>query len=144
MQFADQVQTRIFEGKQGRASDSHIGNQQDKYNSFLHLYEESFQALLDQSSGSWHAVLSRARFVQQSVEAPVFAGLADNFDVQQLADKGANVHATCNTEIPASDAQLKKDAKKMCAFVEMLREDMPYECALVTHFDWVTKDLFNL
>lgn len=64
--------TRILEGKQVRVSGSHAGNQQDKYDSFLHTHEESFQALLDLNSGEgWHAVLSRARFVQQSVEAPV-------------------------------------------------------------------------
>lgn len=38
----------------------------------------------------------------------------------------------------------KKDAKKMGAFVDMLSEDMPYECALVTQFDWVARNLFNL
>lgn len=31
----------------------------------------------------------------------------------------------------------EEDAKKMGAFVDMLHE-MPYECALGTHFDWVS------
>lgn len=110
------------------------GNQQHKFDSFLHTYEKSFQALLDHSEGSWHAVLSRARFLQQSVMAPVFAGpgLADKLDVQQLADKGTDVHVKCNTKIQTSDAQFKKDVKKMVAPVDMLSEDMPYEGALAT------------
>lgn len=72
------------------------------------------------------------------------SGLADNFDVQQLADRGTEVHVNRNTKVHASDAQLRKDAKKMGAFVDMLNEDMPYECALVTHFDWVARHLFTL
>ena len=64
--------------------------------------------------------------------------------MQQLAVKGNEGHVKHNTKILASDAQLKKEAKKMGAFVDMLSEDMPYECALVTHFDWVAKNLFSL
>ncbi len=88
--------------------------------------------------------LSGPRTVQQFVKALGFAGLADNFDVQQLAVKGTEVHVNRNTRIRASDTQLKKEAKKMGAFVDMLSEDMPYECAIVTHFDWVAKNLFSL
>lgn len=51
-QFADQVQTRILEGKQARVSGSHAGNQQDKYDSFLHTHEETFQAFLEHSGGT--------------------------------------------------------------------------------------------
>lgn len=42
--------------------------------------------------------------------------------MQQLADKGTDVHVNCNIKIQASDAQLKKDVQKISAFVDMLRE----------------------
>ncbi|KAL3130865.1 hypothetical protein ABBQ38_000195 [Trebouxia sp. C0009 RCD-2024] len=87
-QFADQVQTRILEGKQARVSGSHAGNQQDKYDSFLHTHEETFQAFLEHS------------------------GLADKFVVQQLADKGTDAHVNCDTKIHASDAQLEKGCQE--------------------------------
>ena len=64
--------------------------------------------------------------------------------MQQLADKGIEGLVHRDRKVHASDAQLKKDAKKMGPFVEMLREDMPYECALVTHFDWVARNMFSL
>ncbi|DBB17194.1 TPA: hypothetical protein ACH3X3_014258 [Trebouxia sp. C0006] len=119
-EFADRVQTRILEGKPAGVKGSRAGMQQDKYNDILQNHAETFQAFLN------------------------YSGLADNFDVQQLAVKGNEGHVKHNTKILASDAQLKKEAKKMGAFVDMLSEDMPYECALVTHFDWVAKNLFSL
>lgn len=82
--------------------------------------------------------------MQPFLKALVSAGLADNFDVQQLVHRGTEVHVNCNTKVHASDAQLRKDAKKMGAFMDMLSEDMPYECALVTHFDWVARHLCTL
>ena len=139
--FADRVQTRIIQGKQATVSGSHTKNLQDECDSFLHTHEDTFQALLNHSGGSWHAVFSRTKCVQQPVKAPASAGLADKFDVQQLADRGT---AARNTRVQTSDAQSKKIAKKMGAFVDMLSEHMPYECAPVTHFDWVAQNLFNL
>lgn len=38
----------------------------------------------------------------------------------------------------------EKDAKKMIAFVDLLSEGKPYGCALVTHFDWMGKKMFDL
>jgi len=143
-QFADRVQTRILEGKPAGVKGSHAGRQQDKYDNILQNHAETFQAFLNHSGGSRHMFLSGPRTVQQFVKALVFAGLADNFDMQQLAVKGTEVRVNRNTKMHASDAQLKKDAKKMGAFVDLLSEDMPYECALVTHFDWVAKNLFSL
>lgn len=63
-------------------------------------------------------------------------------DVQQLAYRGTEIHVTNHTEVYVSDIQLNKDAKKMIAFADMLSEDKPYECALVTHFDWMAKKMF--
>ena len=77
-------------------------------------------------------------------EILVFAGLAGKFDVQQLADKGTEVRVSWNKSVHANDAQLRKDARKLGAFVDLLREEMPYECALVMHFDWVAKNMFSL
>ncbi len=73
-----------------------------------------------------------------------FAGLAASFDIQWLADKGSDIHISRNSKLHTRDAQLRRDAKRMDGFVKMLHEDMPYECALVTHFDWVEKNLFSL
>jgi len=143
-QFADRVQTRILEGRSAGVKGSHAGRQQDKCNNVLQNTAETFQAFLSHSGGRRHMFLSGPRTVQQFVKALGFAGLADNFDVQQLAVKGTEVHVNRNTRIRASDTQLKKEAKKMGAFVDMLSEDMPYECAIVTHFDWVAKNLFSL
>jgi len=143
-QFADRVQTRILEGKPAGVKGSRAGRQQDKHDNILQNHAETFQAFLNHSGGRRHMVLSGPRTVQQFVKALVFAGLADNFDVQQLAVTGTEGHVKRNTQTHASDAQLKNEAKKMGAFVDMLSEDMPYECALVTHFDWVAKNLFSL
>ena len=143
-EFADRVQTSILEGKPAGVKGSRAGMQQDKYNDILQNHAETFQAFLNYSGGRRHMFLSGPRTVQQFVKALVIAGLADNFNVQQLAVKGNEGHVKHNRKILASDAQLKKEAKKMVAFVDMLSEDMPYECALVMHFDWVAKNLFSL
>ena len=142
-QLADQVQTRILEGRQARVSGSHAGNQQDKYDSFCIPVKRPFRLSANTQVGAG-TQLCLGKTCAAICKGPCFAGLADKLVVQQLADKGTDAHVNCTIKIHASDAQLKKDAKKMGAFVDMLSEDMPYECALVTHFDWVAKNLFNL
>lgn len=128
-QFADQVQTRILEGKPAGVNSSHAGNQQNTYDKFFQNHAQTFQAFLKHSGESWRVFLCVARTLLQFCKALLFAGPADRFDVQQL-EKGTEVHVNRNTKIHASDAQLKKDAKKMGAFVDMLHEEMPYSVLL--------------
>jgi len=65
------------------------------------------------------------------------------YNLEWLAERGSDLHISRNSKLHSKDAQLRKDAKKMGAFVKMLSEDLPFECALVTHYDWVERNLFN-
>ena len=137
-QFADRIQTRIVEGKPAGVKSSHAGNQQNKYDSFFQNHAQSFQAFPK------HSGESCLELCCNSVRVVFLQVWLTNLMCSSLLRKAPRFMSVANTQIHASDAQLKKDAKKMGAFVDMLHEEMSYECALVTHFDWVARNMFNL
>ena len=72
------------------------------------------------------------------------AGLAACYDLKWVVERGPDLHISRNSKLHSKDAQLRKDAEKMGPFVKLLSEDMPFECAFVTHYDWVERNLFSL
>ncbi|KAL3131747.1 hypothetical protein ABBQ38_007467 [Trebouxia sp. C0009 RCD-2024] len=120
-QFADRVQTRILEGKEERGvTPERVLSQQQKYSTFVQRNAGPFQAFMHKS------------------------GLAASHDLEWLAAKGSDLHINRNAKLHSKDAHLRKDAKRMGGFVKMLSNDMPFECALVTHLDWIEQNLFGL
>jgi len=45
------------------------------------------------------------------------------YKIEWLAERGSDLHISRNSKLHSKDAQLRKDAKKMGAFVKMLSED---------------------
>ena len=73
-----------------------------------------------------------------------FVGLAACYNLEWVAERGSDLHISRNSKLHYKDEQLRKDAKKMGPFVKMLSEDMPFECAFITNYDWVERNLFSL
>lgn len=120
-QFADRVKARIMQGREEKElTPERVLRQQQTYRKFVQRNCQPCQEFLNKS------------------------GLDAVYSLEQLADTAFDTHISCNAQLQMTDAQLKKDAQRMSAFVNMLHEDMPFECALVTHFDWVERNLFGL
>lgn len=73
-------------------------------------------------------------------------GLAGIFDMQQLIEEGNDVHFARNTKLHTDDQGLRKDAKflQRRGFVEMMKEEMPYQCALVMNLEWILSSTHRL
>lgn len=69
------------------------------------------------------------------------AGLADQLSIQQLADKSNEVKASCNPALQTSDANLRKESRRLVSFVMLMQDKMPYECGLVTNLESILADL---
>ncbi|DBB01795.1 TPA: hypothetical protein ACH3X1_000410 [Trebouxia sp. C0004] len=144
-QFADRVQTRILEGRKEKGKPAeYVAKQQQKYCD-LQKNAQPFQKFLDKSGGP---VCSRPTLTFATcIVMPVlccFACLASSYNLEWVAERDSDPHISRNAKLHSKDAQLGKDAKKMGPFVKMLFEDMPFECAFVTHYGWVEMNLFSL
>ena len=65
-------------------------------------------------------------------------GLAGIFDTQQLVEEGSDVHI--------DDQHLRKDAQLLQrrGFVELMKNEMPYQCALVMNLEWILSNTHGL
>lgn len=66
-------------------------------------------------------------------------GLASAFDFQQLIEEGSDIHILQNTSMHTDDWRLGKDADRLMRrrFVDLMKEELPYQCALVMHLEWI-------
>lgn len=66
--------------------------------------------------------------------------------MQKLIDEGNDIHTTRNSSLHTDDRGLKKDAKFLIRrdFVEMMKEELPYQCALVLHLEWILSNAHRL
>ena len=73
-------------------------------------------------------------------------GLAGTFEMQQVIEEGNDVHVARNTKMHTDDQGLRKDAKflQRRGFVEMMKEEMPYQCALVMNLQWILSSTHRL
>ena len=62
-------------------------------------------------------------------------------NLQQLTEKVREVQLSCNPSLSTSDAQLKKEAKRLHSFVELMHDELPYECGLVMHLESILDSL---
>ena len=70
-----------------------------------------------------------------------FAGLAGRINLQQLTERAMDVQLSCNPSLSTSDAQLKKEAKRLHSFVELMHDELPYEFGLVMHLESILVNL---
>lgn len=75
-----------------------------------------------------------------------YAGLASTLDMQQLIDEGNDIHATHNNNLHTDDQGLNRDARFLIrrGFVEMMKEELPYQCALVTQLQWILSNVHTI
>ena len=73
-------------------------------------------------------------------------GLMGTLDTQQLIEEGNAVHMIRNTALHTDDQGLRKDAKflQRRGFVEMMKDEMPYQCALVVNLEWILSRIHEL
>lgn len=116
-QFAVRVQTRILQNALVTEDEctQWAVKQKQKYKTFVESNSSFFEGFLKAS------------------------GLAGTFDMQQLIAEGNDVHTARNTRLHTDDQNLRKDAKflQRRGFVEMMKEEMPYQCALVMNLEWI-------
>ncbi len=73
-------------------------------------------------------------------------GLAGIFDTQQLVEEGSDVHMARNIRLHTDDQHLRKDAQLLQrrGFVELMKNEMPYQCALVMNLEWILSNTHGL
>ncbi len=66
--------------------------------------------------------------------------------MQQLIGEGSNIHIPQNTSPHTDDWRLRKDADRFMrrGFVDMMKEELPYQCALVMHLEWILSNVHGL
>lgn len=66
--------------------------------------------------------------------------------MQQLIEEGNDVDTARSTRLHTDDQNLRKDAKflQRRGFVEMMKEEMPYQCALVMNLEWILSSTHGL
>ncbi|DBB08161.1 TPA: hypothetical protein ACH3X3_008349 [Trebouxia sp. C0006] len=81
-------------------------------------------------------VESNSSFYEELVQE---SGLASAFDFQQLVEEGSDIHILQNTSMHTDDWRLGKDADRLMrrGFVDLMKEELPYQCALVMHLEWI-------
>ncbi len=64
--------------------------------------------------------------------------------VQGLVDKGSELHSSCSSRphnmMHSSEGMM---TQRMKASVKPLHRDVPYDCALISHFSWLKEELFQ-
>ena len=76
-------------------------------------------------------------------------GLASTFNMQQLIEEffeGSDTHILQNTSLHTDDWRLRKDADRLMrrGFVDLMKEELPYQCALVMHLEWILSNASGL
>lgn len=63
--------------------------------------------------------------------------------MQQLIDEGNDIHATRNNNVHTDEQGLRRDARFLIrrGFVDMMKEELPYQCALVTQLQWILSNV---
>ena len=146
-QFADRVQTRILQtaAVTQEEIERRAAAQQQKYQIFVQKNSHFFNALLQVSglSCNCHAVVQIKDDCDDILQ---YAGLANTIDMQQLIDEGNEIHATRNNNLHTDDQGLKRDARFLIrrGFVEMMKEELPYQCALVTQLQWILSNVHTI
>ncbi len=146
-QFADRVQTRILQtaAVTQEEIDRRAAAQRQKYQTFVQNNSHFFNALLQVSglSCNCHAVVQINDDCDDILQ---YAGLASTVNMQQLIDEGSDIHATRNNNLHTDDQGLKRDARFLIrrGFVEMMKEELPYQCALVTQLQWILSNVHTI
>lgn len=66
------------------------------------------------------------------------------WDVEKVKDHVVESFRLRNAIVHAVDGQLQQQAEQCQAYVDLMEDSMPYECALVNDFQWVKANLFSL
>ncbi len=66
--------------------------------------------------------------------------------MQRLTEEGSDIHIARNTSLHTDAWGLKKDANFFMrrGFVNMMKEELPYQCALVMHLEWILSNAHGL
>ena len=66
--------------------------------------------------------------------------------MQQLLEEGSDIHILQNTSLHTDDWRLRKDADRFMrrGFVDLMKEELPYQGALVMHLEWILSNANGL
>jgi len=128
------------EGRTNRAT-----TQKHMYRLFVESNSSFYEEFMQVSGLSSLSVLSH-KAIESWFWLTLCTGLAGTFDMQQLLEEGSDIHILQNTSLHTDDWRLRKDADRFMrrGFVDLMKEELPYQCALVMHLEWILSNANGL
>ena len=139
-QFADHVQARILQSASATEEERSewAAKQDQNYKTSVESNSSFYDGFLQVSGESLFSVLARETY-RAVFDIMLCTGLAGVIDMHQLIEEGNGVHMARNARLHTDDRGLRKVAEFLHrrGFVEMMKEEMPYQCALVINLEWI-------